>query len=165
MKEGIEKRLVGFGSLRYIATQGLRIKGLVLVVLSRQGFPVCKLLINRNGAVKRICVIWRILMARWTESYLDVEHISRISLQVPITAIIKVQLKTGESIEGVLRRSNVGNNGGQRGWRYYGELEIETKDHQHHVLDYLDIQVVSSTSSPERLKEYEDLGLITIVGG
>jgi hypothetical protein len=102
-------------------------------------------------------------MARWTESYSDIEHIARISSQLPITAIIQIKLRTGTIIEGVLRRLNVGNNGGHGGWRYYGELEIETKERCRYVLDYLDIQVVSAASSPERLKEYEALGLITLV--
>jgi len=102
-------------------------------------------------------------MARWTQSYSDCKHISRIGSQLPISAILQTSLQTGRIIEGVLRRFNVGNNAGNGGWCSYGEVEIETKDHQRWVLDYLDIERITDVSTPERLKEYEDLGLIEIV--
>lgn len=102
-------------------------------------------------------------MARWTETLNDQRRISQISQQMPVGGIVSITLLDGTAIEGVLRRMNVGNNAGQGGWRYYGECEIETKDHQRYVIDYLDIQAAASAWNDTNAAEYERLGLISIV--
>ena len=102
-------------------------------------------------------------MARWTESFADQEQIATVSQQMPVGGIVKMALADGTIVEGVLRRMNVGNNAGQGGWRYYGECEIETKDRQRWVIDYLDVKSAASVSSEATTAEYERLGLITII--
>lgn len=101
-------------------------------------------------------------MARWTANHADVMRLAKISEQMPIGGIALIKLRNGDSVEGVLRRINIGNNGGQGGWLYYGECEIETPDRQRWVLDYLDIESVTNFWDA-RHAEYERLGLITIV--
>ena len=102
-------------------------------------------------------------MARWTSSHQEILHIANISQQMPIGGIVEIILQDGTRIEGVIRRINQGNNGGQGGWKYYGEVEIETKDNRRWVVDYLDIKSARNIWSDSKAKEYEDLGLITIV--
>jgi len=102
-------------------------------------------------------------MARWTSSLQEIKHISNVSQQMPIGGIAEIILQDGTRIEGVIRRINQGNNAGQGGWKYYGEVEIETKDNNRRVIDYLDIKSANNIWSDEKAKEYEDLGLITIV--
>lgn len=102
-------------------------------------------------------------MARWTENYQEVQHLSKIAEQMPIGGIALITLVDGRSIEGVLRRVNMGNNAGQGGWSYYGECEIETKEHQRRVVDYLDVKSAVNLWSVSKTAEYEGLGLITIV--
>ncbi|MCC8988783.1 MAG: hypothetical protein LM523_13920 [Candidatus Contendobacter sp.] len=72
------------------------------------------------------------------------------------------KLKDGTAVEGVLRRTNCGNNAGQGSWKYYGECEIEDPNKQRWVIDYLDIESVSNLWKA-RSAEYERLGLITII--
>ncbi|WP_421174633.1 hypothetical protein [Aeromonas enteropelogenes] len=102
-------------------------------------------------------------MARWTVTFDDQKHIATIGQQIPIGGIARIMLKDGTTIEGVLRRLNVGNNAGRGGWQYYGECEIETKDRSRWVVDYLDINSATSFWNEEVAAEYEQLGLITIV--
>jgi hypothetical protein len=102
-------------------------------------------------------------MARWTENYQEVQHLSKIGEQMPIGGIAMIMLVDGRSIEGVLRRVNIGNNAGQGGWRYYGECEIETKEHQRWVIDYLDVKSAANLWSELKAAEYEKLGLIELV--
>lgn len=102
-------------------------------------------------------------MARWTETKQDIMHIVNISKEIPIGGIVELELVDGTLIEGVPRRTNQGNNGGQGGWKYYGEIEIETKENYIRVIDYLDIKSARNVWSNEKAKEYEELGLITIV--
>ena len=101
-------------------------------------------------------------MARWTSNRSDEAHLVEISKQMPIGGIVLINLHDGMSIEGVVRRINVGNNGGQGGWHYYGGCEIEGADSRSTVVDYLDIDSVIDVWST-RSAEYERLGLITIV--
>lgn len=89
-------------------------------------------------------------------------RLARISEQMPIGGIVLIALRNGATIEGVLRRVNIGNNAGQGGWRYHGECEIEAKDRQRWVIDYLDMESVTNVWDT-RSKEYEKLGLIQIV--
>lgn len=102
-------------------------------------------------------------MARWTETFADQKHIATISQQMPIGGIALIVLHDGTAIEGVLRRTHSGNNAGQGGWQYYGECEIETKDHSRRVIDFLDIKSATSAWNEATAAEYERLGLITIV--
>lgn len=102
-------------------------------------------------------------MARWTETFADQKHMATISPQIPVGGITRIVLNDGTVIEGVLRRMNVGNNAGRGGWQYYGECEIETKDHSRWVIDYLDIKSASSMWNEAIAAEYERLGLISIV--
>jgi hypothetical protein len=69
-------------------------------------------------------------MARWTENYQDQQHLAKIVEQMPIGGIVQITLCDGTTIEGVLRRMNIGNNAGRGGWAYYGDCEIETIAHQ-----------------------------------
>jgi hypothetical protein len=102
-------------------------------------------------------------MARWTETFADLNHMATISQQIPVGDIARIVLMDGTAIEGVVRRINVENNAGQGGWKYCGECEIETMDHSRLVLDYIDIKSASSMWNDAIATEYERLGLITIV--
>jgi hypothetical protein len=102
-------------------------------------------------------------MARWTETFADLNHMDTISQQIPVGDIARVVLNDGTAIEGVIRRINVENNAGQGGWKYCGECEIEKKDNSRLILDYLDIKSASSMWNDTMAAEYERLGLITIV--
>jgi hypothetical protein len=102
-------------------------------------------------------------MARWTESFADINKIATVSQQMPVAAIVKIVLDDGRTIEGVLRRINVGNNAGEGGWKYYGECEIETKERQRWVIDYLDVKSAANAWNDSIAAEYQQLGLITIV--
>lgn len=102
-------------------------------------------------------------MARWTESFTDQQHLAKIVEQMPIGGIALLTLSDGTIIEGVLRRVNIGNNAGRGGWSYYGECEIETRNNQRWVIDYLDVKSAVNIWSDTKAEEYERLGLITIV--
>jgi len=102
-------------------------------------------------------------MPRWTETFADLNHMATISLHIPVGDIVQVILNDGRTIEGVFRRMNIDNNGGQGGWKYCGECELETRDHARVVLDILDIRTASSIWNDPISSEYVRLGLITIV--
>lgn len=102
-------------------------------------------------------------MARWTETFADLNHMAAISQQIPVGDIVRIVLNDGTVSEGVFRRMNVENNGGQGGWKYSGECELETKEHSRLVLDLLDIKSASSLWNDATATEFERLGLITIV--
>lgn len=102
-------------------------------------------------------------MPRWTETHQDQVRIARIGQEIPIGGIVEITLIDGRRIEGVLQRTNMGNNAGQGGWQYYGECEIQSKDRQRWVIDYLDIESARNVWSEQKAEEYEGLGLIKIV--
>lgn len=107
--------------------------------------------------------LWEKKMPRWTETFADQNHMASISQDMPVGDITRIALNDGTVVEGVFRRMNIENNGGQGGWKYRGECEIETKDHARVVLDYLDIKSASSIWNDATSTEYENLGLVTIV--
>ena len=102
-------------------------------------------------------------MARWAETFADLNHMATISQHIPVGDISRVVLNDGTVIEGVFRRMSIENNAGRDGWKYCGECEIETKDHSRLLLDYLDIRSASSLWNDPISAEYVRLGLITIV--
>lgn len=102
-------------------------------------------------------------MPRWTEIRQDQVRIAKISQEMLIGGIVEITLIDNRMFEGVLQRINMGNNAGQGGWQYYGECEIQTKDRQRWVIDFLDIKIARSVWGEEKAKEYENLGLIEIV--
>ncbi len=101
-------------------------------------------------------------MPRWTETHEDQVAIAKIGQEMPLGGLVEVTLTDGQELEGVLLRSNAGNNAGQGGWQYYGECEVQSKTGQRWVIDYLDIKSVKNIWSPEKAEEYENLGLIKI---
>ncbi|MES2208502.1 MAG: hypothetical protein V4525_17130 [Pseudomonadota bacterium] len=100
-------------------------------------------------------------MARWTQTYQDQEHIVAISEVMPIGGVVEVFLLDGTRIEGVMRRANLGNNAGKGGWSYHGECEIEDKNKQRWVIDYLDVRSANKFWNDAIADEYKKLGLIT----
>ena len=56
-------------------------------------------------------------MPRWTQTHDDQIHLSRISQDMPVGGIVEITLTDGTCIEGVLHRSNIGNNPGRNGWQ------------------------------------------------
>lgn len=102
-------------------------------------------------------------MARWTNTYKDTIHLTTISEQMPIAGIVRLELLNGIILEGVIRRLHLGNNAGEGGWKYYGECELEDVNKQRYVVDYLDIMNAKNIWTDEKAKEYEALGLITIL--
>ena len=101
-------------------------------------------------------------MPRWTENTADQNHMDTISSHIPVGDIVHIVLKDGTALEGVFRRMSIENNGGEGGWKFRGECEIETKDHTRHVLDYLDIRSASSVWNDPVSAQYQKLGLITL---
>lgn len=102
-------------------------------------------------------------MARWTENFADLNHMADICKQIPIGEIAHIVLADGTTVEGVVRRVDLDNNGGQGGWKYRGLCEIEKKDRTRLMLDFLDIRSASSMWDDPTATEYERLGLVTIV--
>ena len=102
-------------------------------------------------------------MPRWTETYQDQVRIARVGKEMPIGGLVEITLIDGSRIEGVLHRTNMGNNAGQGGWQYYGECEIQTKDGQRWVVDFLDIETARNVWSEDKAREYENLGIIKII--
>lgn len=103
-------------------------------------------------------------MARFTRTIPEQQRLARVSTAMPIGGIVRIVLTNGLALEGVLRRESCGNNAGNGGWQYYGECEIEDKSCRRHVVDYLDIDDVISINDAHTLGQYEQLGLITVVG-
>jgi hypothetical protein len=101
-------------------------------------------------------------MARWSQTHAEHVHIATISQQIPIAGIARITLHDGSTIEGVLRNVHIGNNAGHGGWKYRGELEIETKERTRWTIDYLDIKSASNAWTTALGDEYEKLGLISI---
>ncbi len=66
-------------------------------------------------------------------------------------------------MEGVIRGSNVGNNAGEGGWRYRGEISIETLDGSRVTLDYLEIKSARNAWTDDKAREYEQRGQIQII--
>lgn len=102
-------------------------------------------------------------MARWTESQKDIETLVNVSNQIPFGGIAEITLINGTILEGIIHRQSQGNNAGRDGkWAYYGELELETKDRQRWVIDFLEIKSARNVWNESKSKEYENLGLIEI---
>lgn len=101
-------------------------------------------------------------MPRWTESIEDIKRISRISTELPVAGIVSIKLTNNQTVEGVIRGSRSGNNAGQNGWKYYGDVEIETLNKERMVIDYLDIETAKSIWDTHH-QEYEKNGLIRIL--
>ncbi|CAN7171982.1 hypothetical protein [Rhizobium leguminosarum] len=99
-------------------------------------------------------------MARWTDSYEDMVRIARVGREIPPISIVAIALTNGKHLEGVIRRIDFGNNAGDGGWRYYGEVEIEGPDGRF-VIDYLDIEAVHDLWA-RRKDDYARAGLIQI---
>lgn len=102
-------------------------------------------------------------MARWTATMQDIRHISRIAGELPMGGLVLVMLKNKSFVEGVLVRGHMSNNGGQGGWKFCGELDLLTKSSKLVTIDYLDIDHATSAWNEATAREYEALGLITIV--
>jgi hypothetical protein len=101
-------------------------------------------------------------MARFTQTLQDQLHLSDVSRQMPIGGIVSITLLDGRVVEGVMRRESIGNNGGQGGWQYHGECEIETKSRDRLVIDFLDVKSATNAWNESTATEYENLGLISI---
>ena len=92
-------------------------------------------------------------MARWTANIDDVKRIADISQQMPLAGIVQLILRNDQVVEGVMRGFHVGNNAGDGGWRYYGEVTVQTKDNGTVTIDYLDIKFARSAWSEQKAKE------------
>lgn len=101
-------------------------------------------------------------MPRWTTTLQEQVRIAEVSRDLPIGGLVEIELIDGGRLEGVLHRSNVGNNAGTGGWQYYGECEVQSKGGQRWVVDFLDIASVRNAWSEQLAAEYEELGLIEI---
>lgn len=101
-------------------------------------------------------------MARWTENSADQNHMVTIVQRIPVGGIVRIVLNDGTTFDGVFRRMNIDHNGGQGGWKFRGECELETKDHSRFVLDFLDIRSATSIWNDPVSAEYQRLGLITL---
>jgi hypothetical protein len=93
-------------------------------------------------------------MARLATLDKEIKHLIKISKQIPIVGIVHLLLIDNSDIEGVVRRITGGNYSGG----CYGELEIETLDKEHRVVDYLDIRAALDVTK-ERRDKYETEGL------
>lgn len=103
-------------------------------------------------------------MPQWAQTHDEIVHLVETSKKIPIGGIAEITLNNGQIIEGIIRRTSQGNNAGRDGhWCYYGEIEVETKEKLRWVLDYSEITDAKNVWTKEKSKEYEKLGLITIV--
>lgn len=102
-------------------------------------------------------------MPRRTENDAEALHLTEMANALLEFMIVELTLINGVKIEGVKRRSPVGNNGGQDGyWRYYGSIELQGIDGQTYDVDMLDIRSVDDRWSA-RNQAYEEAGLIKLV--
>ncbi|WP_174918028.1 hypothetical protein [Burkholderia lata] len=82
---------------------------------------------------------------------------------MPLAGIVRVHARNGAQAVGVIRGSDIGNNGGAgANWQYRGSIRLETVDRYVHDVDLLDVASITDAWS-EFSAEFERLGLITIV--
>ncbi|KAF0214531.1 MAG: hypothetical protein FD174_4340 [Geobacteraceae bacterium] len=100
-------------------------------------------------------------MPRWTTSSKEMEKISEISgaLLVQRGPIFLVTLENGEKHEGIMTGFYVGTNQPNPIFRFHGHIILNSLMNSLYI-DMLDIRHVISISTPAKLKEYEDLGLL-----
>jgi len=108
-------------------------------------------------------------MAKWAKSYEDIKHIVEISENLFAVLkegfLINIVLNDRREIEGWLTASSFGNNAVvvRPPTRYYGEITLKQLDGSSTTLDLLDIQFIRSATSPAKLKQYKEAGVIEIV--
>jgi len=101
-------------------------------------------------------------MAHWTETISDQQHIADLVNAMHSVGIVLITMLDGNAVEGVVRNVTSGNNGGINGWKYRGEIEIETTSRQRLILDFLDIKSIVNAWNQSKAEEYQRLGLIQI---
>ena len=105
-------------------------------------------------------------MARWTESMAEMQHLARMNQElwkaIEGGMIIKVRLKDDRDFEGVFCGQSVGNNVRTMSFAssYYGDLRLRTLDGSMVEIDVLDTQIIVNCTSPEKLRQYGQAGII-----
>jgi hypothetical protein len=96
-------------------------------------------------------------MPGWATEPRRIQHLAAVARQMPIGGLARVKLRNGTLVEGIVRRLGLSNNGGRSGWHYYGEVEIETKERDREVIDFLEIESAEPSWTEETATEYADL--------
>ena len=105
-------------------------------------------------------------MARLTSSTAEAHHLIEMHKQIPSWGIVEFNLKNGQTIEGLIMRSNAGNNAGSGGnpWptSYYAEVTVQSVDGRTWLIDYLEVKSARDVSAG-RIGDFENAGLVRIV--
>ena len=107
-------------------------------------------------------------MARWTQSPQDMRHIIEINKDLYAALkdgfIIKILLKNGLEIEGLLAAHRSGNNASATNpvTSYYSEITLKLLSGDSNTVDLLNIRSVVNATSRDKLKQYEEAGIIRI---
>ncbi|AYD00908.1 hypothetical protein [Neorhizobium sp. NCHU2750] len=104
-------------------------------------------------------------MARWTSTPAEVKQITRVTRDLPIFGLYRIEFFDGTVLEGSIQAANVGNNfsetAPQPANRWYGEFTLHTLEGRL-IIDYLDVKSATSIWD-EKKEEFHDAGVITIV--
>lgn len=108
-------------------------------------------------------------MGRWTRSWEEAQLLAKKNTHLweilQKGFIIRVVLKTGLEIEGVLLGQNTKKMGATNNpiIRFYSEITVKQLNGTLTKIDLLDIDQIFSETYPEKIKEYEKAGIIEIV--
>jgi hypothetical protein len=103
---------------------------------------------------------------RWTNGHAEIKHL--VSIQNELTNaigngfLIKITLLDGRIFEGFLSNQSSGNNGISFS-SFYANLTLLTLDNNKFEIDLLDIKNIVNSTTKDKVKEYEEAGIITIV--
>lgn len=103
---------------------------------------------------------------RWTENNDEIRHLVSIQEEL-FTALsaghlIEVTISNGRTFEGLLSNQSSGNNGVPVS-SFYGNLTLTRLNNQKVEIDLLDVKKITNVTTKEKLLEYEQAGIITIV--
>jgi len=105
-------------------------------------------------------------MARFTNTNAEVHHLVKIQDQMPLWGIVELELQDGQTIEGVIIRSSIGNNAGSAGnsWptSYYAEVAVKSLDGRTWLIDFLDVKRARDVTA-HLMPDFEKVGLVRVV--
>lgn len=107
-------------------------------------------------------------MVRWTQSPQDIRHIIEINEDLYAALkrgfIIKVVLNNGMEVEGLLSAHRSGNNASATNpvTSYYSEITLKLLSGDSTTIDLLSIRSIVNATSRDKLRQYEEAGIITI---
>jgi hypothetical protein len=107
-------------------------------------------------------------MARWTQSVQETNHLVQTNKSLYKALedgfIIKLIKNNGEEFEGVYAGNSVSNDGppNNPATNYCSDITLHLLNADTVTTDILDIQEIFDVTSPDKVKEYADAGVIII---